>query len=94
MYMYPIKINIEPQMVSYEKKFDLGYDSTLTLSQLLEFGVTNENSFQIIEEENTQRYTLYINGKRIETKQETEIRVKREEAYMKGYIEFHSRNKK
>ncbi len=93
VYMYPIIIKKEPQIISYEKKVDLGYDSTLTLSELIEHGVTEDSSFQIIEEENS-RYTLYIYLKRIETPEETEARINREEEYMKNYTAFQNRKKK
>jgi hypothetical protein len=88
MYYSKITIKREPQMVSYHKEFDLGFDTTLTIADLREYGVTDDNNFSIYQEEN-KRHTLYISGKRLETEEETKIRVAKEEAYMRGYEEYH-----
>jgi hypothetical protein len=95
MYASKIEIKREPQFISYEKIFDLGYDATLSISDLRFFGITDENTFATHQEENTKRYTLYVNGMRLETEEETKIRVAKEEAYMRGYEEYHkNKNKK
>ena len=94
IYMYPIIIRREQQMVSNNKEFELGYDSTLTLLQLRDFGVTDDKSFQIIEEENTQKYILYVYGKRLETQEEVNERVIKEESYMENYTKFQANNPK
>jgi hypothetical protein len=88
MYYSKISIKRQPQMVSYHKEFDLGSDTTLTIADLREYGVTDDNNFAIYQEEN-KRHTLYISGQRLETKEETKIRIEKDEAYNKRYEEYH-----
>ena len=92
-YMYPIQIKREPQIIEVKRKVDLEGD-TLTLADLKEYGVTEEDSFRIIEEENNRTYSLYIYSQRLETQDEVEARVAKEEQYMKNYTAFHQRNKR
>lgn len=93
MYMYPIIIKREAQVVFFEKEFDLGTRPKLTLAMLKKFGVTDDNTFSVYEESGDGDYTLYVNGKRLETQKELDKRVKREETYMKNYTEFHANKK-
>jgi hypothetical protein len=86
--MYPIKINKEPQRVSVNSQVDLGYDGELTIADLLGHGVTESGSFSIQQEENSCRLTLYIYNSRLETQEEVDARVKKEEAYMERYKEY------
>ena len=79
-------------MISYHKEFDLGLDTTLTIADLRVYGVTDDNNFAIYQEEN-QKHTLYVSGQRLETEEETKIRIEKEEAYNKRYEEYH-KNKK
>ncbi len=83
MYMYPIKINREPQRVSYDHKHQLN-DIILSLDDLRKY-VSEDETFQI------DGRMIYVYGLRMETAKETESRVKREESYMKKYNEYHSK---
>lgn len=91
-YMYPIIIKREPQIISVRKTIELD-DSTLTLAQLMRYGVTNDCKFQIVEDSYSGEYRLYIYSKRLETQKEVDKRVAKEESYMKNYNNFH-KNKK
>lgn len=93
MYMYPITIKREPQVIKFEKKVGLGGNTTLTLAELKSHGVTEENSFEILEDYEIGLYTLYIYCKRLETQDEVDARVKKEEKYMKNYTKFHAKKK-
>lgn len=85
--MYPIIINRNAQMVSYEKVFILN-DRWLSFEELCKY-VTKKETFYIDYEE----MKIHVNGKRLETDKETKTRVEREETYMKNYNEYH-KNKK
>lgn len=89
--MYPITIKREPQEVRYEKEIELK-DGQLTLAELRKF-VSEDETFSINEVETDRIFgyvtMLYINGKRLETPEETKVRVEKEETYMKNYNEYH-----
>ena len=87
MYMYPIIINREAKMVSYEKSFKLN-DLKLSFTELTEY-VNKDESFYIDNDE----MKIYVYGKRLETSAELSTRVKQEEDYMKRYTDFQNRNK-
>ena len=87
--MYPIIIKREPQKIRYHKEFELDGEG-LTLAKLREY-VTEDEIFSISETDESihSKTMLYVNGTRLETKEETELRVQKEESYMKNYAEFH-----
>ncbi len=89
MYMYPIKIKREPQIVRYSKVVELE-DSTLTLAMLRKY-VSEDEHFSIIETDEGfySKTLLSISGNRSETDDELNSRVAKEENYMKNYNEFH-----
>ncbi len=91
MYACKLTVNTEPQMISDDKEFNLGYDSTLTISELREYGVTDKGSFQIVDEENTQKFILHVYNKRLETEEEVSIRVAKAIAYNKACDEHHAK---
>jgi len=82
MYYSKIKISTEPRVLSFERVIELGYDATLTIPKLIEYGVNNDNSFSVqLNDDGT--YSLYIDSTRLETIDEVEKRVKTEIAYNK-----------
>jgi len=93
-YMYPIKINREPLEISYHHEIILE-DGILSLVELKQH-VSESEKFTIIEKEGNHFLgvtVLVVYGKRLETPEETQMRVKKEEEYMKGYDDFHNKNK-
>ena len=93
-YMYPIIIKREPQIIRYQKEFDLS-NVQLSLKVIRKY-VSETESFSINELETgrfSSKIMLYVNGQRLETKKELNLRVKKEEAYMKNYTKFHSSKK-
>lgn len=84
MYMYPIKINRELEIVRYDKVFDLE-ELELSLDQLKQY-VSNDETFTI----DNDNYKIYVYGKRFETNEEFEARVAKEEQYMINYTKFHN----
>ena len=92
--MYPIIIKREPQIIRYQKEIDLS-DIQLSLKVIRKY-VSETETFSINEVE-TGRFSsktmLCVNGQRLETKKELNLRVKKEEAYMENYTKFHSSKK-
>lgn len=90
-YMYPIVIKREPQKVRYSKEIALG-NSVLTLAKLREH-VSEDDIFSIYQTDEGlySKTMLCVDGERMETQEEANARVAKEEAYMKGYNEFHSK---
>lgn len=89
MYMYPITIKRESQVIHYSNEYELE-DDPLTLKELRKY-VSEDESFSIYNKE--EGLYLLVSGSRLETKEEVEMRVKGEEGYMKNYNEFHSKHK-
>lgn len=92
--MHPIIINREPQIVRDHKEFKLE-DGGLTLAKLREY-VTEDDIFSISETDEGIRSTtmLYVTRKRLETPEELEERVKKEEKYMENYRNYHANKNK
>jgi hypothetical protein len=91
-YACKLKVNTEPQIIRYEELIDFGYNCPeLTIDELISYGVTNGDSFQIFEEENSREYKMIIYHNRLETPDEVDKRVSKEIAYNKAYDEFHER---
>ena len=84
-YMYPIVINRERSFIPYERCYKLT-DLELTLNEL-KFYVKKNESFFI----DSEAYVIYVRGKRLETDEEMNERIAKEELYMKNYQEFHSK---
>lgn len=82
-YMYPINIDRDPQKIGYTKDYELN-DSELSLADLRKY-VNEDETFEINYEENR----IYVYGYKLETKEEVEKRVSKQEKYMKNYTEFH-----
>lgn len=91
--MYPIIVKREPQIVNLEKKVNLGSERVLTMADLIRHGLTENGSFEVIEEHGTQ-CVLYIYSKRLETLEEVAARVAKEEKYMENYTKFHANKAK
>lgn len=91
MYMYPIIIKKEPQIVNYHKKIQLD-DDVLTLDILRQHVKEDELFWVTTPEGMYGNMTLSVSGKRMETEDEVRIRVESNEKYMKDYAEFHARN--
>ena len=84
-YMYPITINRNPQKVTYSRTEYLD-DMEMSLSELRKY-VEEDETFEFFSED----FELKIYGNRLETEEEMNRRVAKEEAYMKGYNEFHAK---
>lgn len=84
-YMYPIKIDREPKKVRYTKDIILE-DAVLTLADLRKY-VTEDERFSFFETDEGiySKTMLSISGERLETEEETKLRVEREESYMQEY---------
>lgn len=95
MYMYPIKIKREPQKIYYTREIELEKEC-LTLAELRQYNVTEDETFSIGEVYEAQFPTpvLCISGWRVETTEEMNERVAKEEKYMENYAKFHANKKK
>jgi hypothetical protein len=94
MYASKITVKKEPQTIYFEKKIDLGYDVTLSISELKEHGAKDYDSFRIVCDEFSKKYFLYISFSRLETKEEVDLRVAKEILYNENYVKFHEKYKK
>lgn len=79
-------------MIRYSKQFELDNEA-LTLEKLRKY-VSEDEIFSISDTDEGlhSKTMLYVNGTRLETQEETNTRVKKEEKYMENYANFH-RNK-
>jgi hypothetical protein len=89
-YMYKIVIEREPQEIKYSREIELK-DELLTLAELRKH--VSENEYFSIDLEETDdggfRTMLNVSGKRLETQDEVDIRVTKQEKYMENYHKFH-----
>ncbi len=93
--MYPIIINRKPRKILYTKEIELNNEGVFTLSEISKL-VKDDEKFSITEKDNSiygSSYILCVSGQRSETEEEVNVRVKKEENYMKKYTEFHKLNK-
>ena len=94
--MYASKISIDPvpQIIHFKKEINLGYDIPhLTMSDLVKYGITEDDSFTILKEDNSQ-YILIIYSIRTETNKEVEKRIADAIAYNERYDAFHKKYSK
>ena len=93
MYMYPIEVKKEPQKVRYHKEVELP-DGLLKIENISKHIKEGEQfGFRTIESGMfSETLMMDIYGFRLETQEELDVRVAKEELYMKNYAEF-QRNK-
>lgn len=87
MYYSLLEIKRTPQTIIESKDFSLGRDARFTLEILRGYGVTEENSFDINTNEDGEM-DLTVYHPRLETQEELDKRIKREEQYNKNAIAF------
>lgn len=94
MYASPIEIKREPQEVNFHKEIKLP-EGLLTLEILSQYVAPHE-TFSISDVED-ERYSfmsttvLNIYGKRLETQEEVDARIVKQEKYMENYRKFHNK---
>ena len=93
MYASKIIVNKNPKNVITTKKKSLGYDGKLSISTLKKLGLKNDDTFYIVEDENTNELFLYYTVTRMETGEETLKRVTKELQYNVNFEKFHAKRK-
>ena len=91
-YACRMEVNYEPKIVKYERHFEISNDY-MTLEDLAKY-IKGGEKFTFYEvEQDRWNFNLHISirGERLETPEETAMRVKRRIEYNKGYDEFHEK---
>jgi hypothetical protein len=91
MYASKIIVNKNPKNVITTKKKSLGYDGKLSISTLKKLGLKDDDTFYVIEDENTTESFLYYTVTRLETAKETLERVAKEIQYNQNFEKFHAK---
>jgi hypothetical protein len=94
MYASKIPVNKNPKKITTTKKKSLGYDGELTITALKKLGLKDNDTFYVIEDENTTEAFLYYTVTRVETAKETLERVAKEVQYNENFEKFHAKNLK
>ena len=94
MYYSKIKINYDPQFVN-EKRYIYLYEDQLTLD-ILEKYISRDETFFICTLEPSMQgetYLIEIHRKRLETEEERQNRIAKEEKYNKNFEDFHAKRR-
>ena len=93
-YAYPIQIKRERQKVRYHKSIKLENEGIFTIDELSKL-VTHDERFSIVEREYNSMFGkdifLSITGERLETDEELNARIEKEEKYMAEYNKRHDK---
>jgi hypothetical protein len=90
MYASKIIVNKNPKKITTTKKKSLG-DGALTITALKKLGLKDDDTFYVIEDENTTESFLYYTVTRLETAKETLERVAKEIQYNQNFEKFHAK---
>ena len=88
MYYSPIEIKRTAQPNSYTNKYKI-QDIELSLAELSTY-VTGDETFSIFNDD----MEIHVYGRRLETPDEMNNRIEKQEAYMVGYYKYHNNKKK
>ena len=86
-----IKVNKYPQTIKKLRKENISSFNLLNYEKLRELGIKEDTKFTFCDDKTNQLFQIWIEEERLESEEEVEKRVKKEESHNKDCDEYHRR---